>query len=876
MHDPRQITPLSSDELASVALNYVAALGQLEESFFARPDGLHAITRRAALVDALVRELFRRHFEPATPLAVCAVGGYGRSELFPSSDVDLLFLVETPPTPELARALKAFLQSLWDAHLRASHSVHTLAETGTLLDGNAEFTISLLDVRPLAGQDAFTEQLVSATLPGLIRRERKALLGQLRGLVTARHAKYADTVYHLEPNIKDTPGALRDLQAMGWWQAIVDTAENLPPPAARWPGTQREALREAHGFLAGIRTFLHYLNGRDVNQFSYDMQERLSTEARWQGVHQPPELWMRQYFSHARLVHQRLRRTLERAPASPSVATTGRRFRLWRGSERPATAESHPDFRVRGAEVEFLEPERLGHEPELALALFTFCAERRCIPSEAAEQQVATAPLALAQRLAEPVRAWSLLRPLLLAPHCYATLTGLHDAGLLTALVPEFAAISALVQRDFYHRYTVDEHTLLTLKHLHGLVSSSDPTRQRFAELYRELEQPAALVTALLLHDVGKGVPGGDHVTTGLELAESALRRWAVERPVRDGVLFLIRNHLLLSQALRRDVFDPENVRQMAAITATEDRLKMLTLLTLVDIQSVHPDALTAWKQDNLWQLYIAVYNELTHNLDRDRIGVDASADPLQTARQLLADADGQKLGTEAGALAAFLAGLPRRYLVTCPPGAIVEHFHAAGRLPPGGARSLLEAHPEGYELTIIAQDRPGLFATITGILSGYGVNILKAEAFANQAGLVLDRFRFVDLHQTFELNPGELERFQSKIEEQLRQPPNLERLRAPAHKWFARRAGPEVETRIAFDTVSAGRQTLLEIVTRDRPGLLFDISRVLTEQSCDLSVALIDTEATKAIDVFYITQGGAPLSREAQSALQSALAAAL
>ena len=257
MPDSRQLSPPTTEELAAVALDYVAGLGQLEESFFARPDGLQAITRRSALVDGLVTTLFARHFDSAVPMALCAVGGYGRSELFPSSDVDLLFLVETPPTPELARALKAFLQSLWDAHLRASHSVHTLAEAGTLLDGNAEFTISLLDVRPLAGHRAYTETLLSETLPGLIRRERGLLLEQLRGLVKTRHAKYADTVYHLEPNIKDTPGALRDLQAMGWWQALLDTADHLPVADARWPGTQRAALRDAHGFLAGIRTFLH-------------------------------------------------------------------------------------------------------------------------------------------------------------------------------------------------------------------------------------------------------------------------------------------------------------------------------------------------------------------------------------------------------------------------------------------------------------------------------------------------------------------------------------------------------------------------------------------------------------------------------------------
>jgi [protein-PII] uridylyltransferase len=458
----------------------------------------------------------------------------------------------------------------------------------------------------------------------------------------------------------------------------------------------------------------------------------------------------------------------------------------------------------------------------------------------------------------------------------------MHRLGLLTRLFPEFRAIDSLVIRDFYHRYTVDEHSFMTLENLHRLVrDKAKSTRKetsgagqiwerKFGEILSELEQPELLYFSLVFHDVGKGMPEFDSHADGSLLAlERIHERLELPEEAWETVQFLVGSHLEMSAASqRRDVFDPETVRRFATVVGTIERLKMLCLLTYTDICSVNPEALTPWKAELLWQLYAATTNYLTRSVDDERLRI--TADSAEDLEKILA-----VLGAPTGAedLRFFLEGFPRRYTVTHTPDQIAAHFEMARRLIREPIAVEINARHAHFDLTVVTADRPYLFASITGTLAAWGMSIVKADAFSNAVGMILDTFTFVDLHRTLELNPSEGDRFKQNLIDVLKGKLQLDKLLEGRAR--AEAAAPpkiEVATRVRFDTQSSSHSTLLELVAQDRPGLLFDVSSVLADQGCNIEIALIDTEGQRAIDVFYLTCRGAKLDSATQEAVGDAL----
>jgi [protein-PII] uridylyltransferase len=457
----------------------------------------------------------------------------------------------------------------------------------------------------------------------------------------------------------------------------------------------------------------------------------------------------------------------------------------------------------------------------------------------------------------------------------------MHRSGLLATLFPEFQAIDSLVIRDFYHRYTVDEHSLAALEILHRLPAGiSKETRQetsspgaewerRFAEILSEIERPELLYLTLLFHDVGKGLPWQDHVRGSLRAMEGIAERLNLPEEDRQTVLFLIARHLDMSETCqRRDVFDPETVGDFAMRVGSTERLKMLCLLTFADIRAVNPEALTPWKAELLWQLYVAAANQLTRSVDDQRLHIAGEAS--EEMERILA-APGNFAHAED--LRCFLEGFPRRYLATHSPEDVARDFDLARRLASEPVAVDVRSRPHHFELTVVTADRPYLFASITGTLAAWGMNIIKADAFANAVGLVLDDFRFVDLHRTLELNPPEKDRFKQSLMDVLAGALEAkELLRARAPQGTSPRPKIRATPQLRFDNQSSSHSTLLELVAQDRPGLLFDISSTLAGLGCNIEVALVDTEGQRAIDVFYLTHHGAKLDASMQETVGDAL----
>src|SRR5260370_680920 len=360
------------------------------------------------------------------------------------------------------------------------------------------------------------------------------------------------------------------------------------------------------------------------------------------------------------------------------------------------------------------------------------------------EQRIAAHLPALRRHFSQPRPIWPAIAEIFSLPDLDIALSSMHETGMLSAVFPEQEEIECLVIRDFYHRYTVDEHTLMTIRTLLGLARSSEAGVQLYAELLSELNSPATLYFALLYHDVGKGTPEEGHVDVSLRLCEVAIERIGMPKPDCEMVRFLIGKHLALSETMNsRDLDDPLAIELLAHRVETVERLKALTLLTYGDISAVNPGVMTPWRRSQLWRLFVLTYQELTRELDTHRLEPRPADSPER---------------------AAFLEGFPTRYLRTHSAEEIDAHL-AMEKTAAGGVAIDLKKIDDAYRLTLVAQDRPFLFASIAGTLSSFGMNILKAEAFANRRGTVLDTFTFSDPNRTLELNPPEIDRLKSTLE---------------------------------------------------------------------------------------------------------------
>jgi [protein-PII] uridylyltransferase len=812
----------------TIAVNQPSdSASRIRRQFLATGDALTALAERTAEVDRLVMEAAERLLFPGagSNVAVLAVGGYGRRHLFPYSDIDVLLLF--PSERQIAgakEAISAFLQHLWDAGLRMSHSVRTPDECAEVHDSNTELNISLLDQRFLTGDRTLYAGLADR-LPRFIHGNRDALVRNLAQLTRDRHAKYAATFYHLEPNVKDTPGGLRDYQLVCWLGQLRDGAAD--------PGPE---LREAYHFLARLRCYLHIQSGRDNNLLTFDAQDALAEHWQLPDAAQ----WMREYYRHSRAIYRAAVRALEAGEGqASSLFAQLRDFR---------SRVSNSEFSVHRERVHFRSPQRLDVEPELALRLFEFVARHGIRLSPEAEQRIDARLPRLRDYFANTQPLWPVLSQMLALPHAPTAVRVMHETGVLTAIFPELEQIECLVIRDFFHRYTVDEHTLVTLQNLWSLRTTNDAWGRSFRDLLAEIKEPGVLAFALLFHDSGKGTPIEGHVDASLRLVEEPMTRIQMPWQDREMVMFLISHHLDLSAAMfSRDVSDPQTIRDVAHQMGTVERLKVLTLLTYADISAVNPTAMTPWRAEQLWQLYLKVYNELTRELQTERIEATPAASPERTA---------------------FLEGFPVRYLRTHSEAEIGEHMALEEKSHKRGLAVDVRRLDSAWQLTLIAHDRPGLFASVAGTLSCFGMNILKAEAFSNRRSLVLDTFTFADPARTLDLNPSEVDRLQSTVERVLSGRVDIkELLRNRAKPALpSRKAG--ITPRVSFDSEASGAATLIEIVAEDRPGLLYDLGTAITGNGGNIEVVLIDTQAHKAIDVFYVTADGGKLNAEKQAVI--------
>ena len=815
---------------------------------------------QAAGVDSRLRE----------NLTVVAVGGYGRRQLFPFSDLDVLFLLDGKLAERDAKdVIRQLNQRLWDAGIRVAPATRRVSECERWDPHNAEFTLSLLDCRHVAGAAAGFTRLVEQVIPALIHRDRLAIRQRLLEMTRSRHARYGGTLFHLEPNLKDCPGGLRDVQVAAW----LDRLEETPVTTETGP-----ELRDAVSFLATVRCFLHLRQERDDNVLDWAAQDAAADNGL--AMSRPDSVdaayWMRVYFRHAREIERAVERHLQpaRTVGRDAAGARGLRSLFRRRDTEPAAEEL--SFYVSSGQMELAQGsagEDPAHDPHVMLRLFEEVAGTGARLSPAAAGRLGLALPLLSAHLEEGPEVWQHLQRILTGSHAGSALRAMHALGLLELLIPEFHGIDALVIRDAYHRYTVDEHTFVVIDTLHrlesGAGSSPGEWSERFGRMLRDLPHRSLLYMAALLHDTGKGRNTGEHAGESARMAAAVLDRMGVDLPEAHRVTDLIAAHLEMSAALRRDIFDAETVRGFASRLKNSEALRMLTLFTYADIEAVHPDALTQWKAENLWRLYIAAANVLDRSVDEERVGALAASALADRVYAGLA-------GSERASVERFLEGFPERYVRTRPPEQIRAHVGMAEAAGEHGLELDFRYTAAMSELTLVTHDRPHFFADVAGALAGWGMNIVTADAFSNRRGLVVDSFRFTDPFRTLELNETERDRFAGSLREMLTGAVPVERLLNGRRRAARGSSKLNLVPSISFDLTASSHSTLMEVVASDTPGLLRSVALTLAELECNIELALVDTEGETAIDVFYLTRSGGKLDPELRERLRSALLEAI
>src|SRR6202007_1804819 len=514
----------SPTPLSVLGLQAGAERQRIRQQFETGTSARETLHSQCELADHNVRKIFdevlRVHDREPQGLCLLALGGYGRRMLFPYSDLDILFLFGSERAEQELRPLIAeFSRTLWDLGFRVSSAGRTLEECKRIEEDNAEFHLALLDRRFLAGDAGLFEKLDTKVLPASEKQARPFLLAEIHRLTRERLTRYGNTIFHLEPNVKESPGGMRDYQATVWLRQLVEEKKGIRNITV----AEEELSAAAVDFLSAIRCFLHYSNVRNDNTLTYELQAAAAERALGigDGVRRTPSEWMRQYFRHARTLNRQLLRYLEQKAPVP-LTFRQRLFNAARAAKiEPSNAKY---FMVRDGLLEVVDPPALS-DRAVTYSVFAEAARAGIPLSREAERSIGYILTHPELRPRNVEIAWPVLREILGSDYPGLALRPMQRLGLLLEILPEFGMIDSLVVRDFYHRYTVDEHSLRTIEHLQELAEPPDARGAQFAPIWKMQERRDLLIFALLLHDTGKGMPVENHVQGSLTALESAASR---------------------------------------------------------------------------------------------------------------------------------------------------------------------------------------------------------------------------------------------------------------------------------------------------------------------------------------------------------------
>jgi [protein-PII] uridylyltransferase len=872
-------------------------------------DGREVCEARAAILDALLRHLWNEAVAsqsgPVASLSISlvAIGGFGRAELNPHSDIDFMFLHEgqvsgSKPLPGLSRLIDGILYPLWDIGLKIGYSVRDLDDCVKVANTDMQSKTSLIESRLIIGNEALFAKYQKAVVSKCVQGyEDKYIAMRLEDQAT-RRTKYGNSACMQEPNVKNGCGGLRDFQNLLWMSFFKYRTRSLRDLQTQefMVESERKQLEAAYDFLLRVRTEMHYHTNRPQDVLGKNIQPSIALNLGYgdRSPSQRIEKFMRDLYVHMRNVYL-ITRTLEQRMALLSPAQTsrlGKLRRLLNGKSPRKTPEPMDGFIFVDGEIRAANNRIFRDSPRRLMRVFLHAQQRRLTLHPDLAQLIRN-QLSLVDREFlndEHVRE-TFLTILERRGEVAHVLRAMHEVNFLGKYIPEFGKLTCLVQHEFYHQYAADEHTLVCLEQLDKIWDAQEPPFKYYAPIFQSLERPGLLYLALLLHDVGKAADHdqGKHAHVGAGLAMRAAKRLKLEQTAADTVEFLVENHLLLAMiSQRRDLDDASVIRNFARQVGSPERLNLLALLTFSDSQGTSDRLWSSFKDSLLWQLHSRAMNQLTGGTEFRR----ASTQARQELRELVRELAPRRVTDEE--LNEHFAQLPPRYYEIHTPAQIVDDLELSHRfmhrLLLENQRALapvtawIDERDRGYSLVkVCTWDRAGLFGKIAGSLSAAGLNILGAQIFSRADGIALDTFFVNDARTGSLAERDQREKFSTLLERVLTGEavdfPALINQQTAARSGYTAYLGERLETQIRFDNETSDERTVIEIETEDRLGLLFTISQTLAELNLDISAARIVTERGAAIDNFYVRDaddGGKILDAERLRKISTALREAI
>ncbi len=790
-------------------------------------------------------------------VALLGLGGYGRKEMSPYSDIDLLFLRPEDAPEGIYRGIRNILYLLWDARVELGHSVRTVPECCTEADRDLAVLTSLLDTRFVWGEENIYRKL-------LIERERLILESdpleiylKIEGEFRKSSEKFGHTIYLLEPHLKEGPGSLRHIQLTSWLARMIFGCRNLEDLylMGACGAKAMEDVTEGKEFLAEIRTRLHFLAGRRDDRLKFDAQTVLSDQM---GFSDTPgrkgvESFMREYYRHASTVDFFGRRIFARARLflRPKIASELKRLKL------------DDSFYVGAGGIYHFHPEQFGRDPKEIIQAFRKIVETGC---ELDIRLVDLIRLRLrsfdAGLIQDPETNRMFLEIFRSRGFIGTALNAMMKIGFLEQFIAEFAWVRFLPQHDIYHQYTVDLHTMAVLECIQSFGERVDGTDDMLVRtIFSRVERPEVLYLAGLFHDMAKG-RGAGHEIRGEEMARPILRRLGLPEEDSEDVCFLIRNHLAMTHlAFKKDLHDEALISRFAENVMHRKRLDLLMLLTQADLRAVGPTAFNSWRKMLLEELYYRTLDVIEGEGTDGEDLADWVSQVKTVVREMVPD---EQRGEH---LDRYLDAAGSRYFLDYYPGVIVDHYvDLRSYLTKTGKETLApneviaskrdyQGVPAYSSITLIVRDRQGLFYRIAGSLSANRINILSAWTHSISDIAVLT-FHVNDIPDGPVDDPERWASFREDFGRVLSGKADVGDLvsaKRPSRAIFGASSKPRFPLKVEIDNAASDRATIIEVYAHDRPGLLYDITRQISSLGLNIILTKITTEVDQALDIFYV-----------------------